>query len=197
MTRDTVMGTLRSIAGEHDKVWVAGSAAICPDLAGDIDLWVMRKSGLKPEMFNKDIWADIGQEQFQNYNSAIPGITARLETTLPAVGDVAPLKIQIMFTDHPTIWDLMDYFDCSCHLYARDKDGCLAVDPEATLPGSPVRLVGPAAYLESADFDGPSAVCDCNDCKKERANGNWHVARKEKFTQRYAHTTRELLWLPS
>lgn len=187
MTSEKVMSTLNGIAGTDPKVWIAGSAAICPQLAEDIDLWVMAKSALKPEAFDLNIWTEMplmGDE----YTDAIPNITKRLEVTVPSLGAEPPLKVQVMFTQFKQPWQLLDYFDMSCHLYARNIEDILVVHKDATLPGSPIKLTGANNSLLAKE-DG----CPCPSCKVH----DYHQQRIEEFTTRYANTTRDMLWLPS
>lgn len=185
MTPDKVLSTLRGIAGpDDDQVWVAGSAAICPALAQDIDIWSLAGSKLKPKQFNLDIWEEL--PVIDDYTDSIPGIISRFQTTMPALLGGEAIKVQVMLTSHKDIWNLLDYFDCSCHVYARNIYNCLSIDPEATLPGSPVKLLG------NAEITLMEEGCTCATCTNQR----YHLARQAKFTDRYANVTPDQLWLP-
>jgi hypothetical protein len=211
MTKQTVNEVLENVGLADPRVWVAGSAAIYPEKAEDIDLWVMKNAKLKPEAFDAELWAEKPQPPKESGYPSNPQITKRLELQLPQVLGSAPLKIQVMFTDFLGPMELLDTFDASCHAYARNAQGFLVVHPKATRPGSPiVRLKGSSSdwWITYSDEDfekwyNNSVEC-CSSCKKNaemfknlRLQGDLTSKRIQEFTQRYADTTPDLLWLPA
>jgi hypothetical protein len=166
------------------RVWVAGSAAIIPEKADDIDIWTLKKSSLKPEAFNMDLWEEpLAPDGYSPM--VLEGVTKRLQTTVPAIdGYTEAIKLQVMFTQHKTVFDLLETFDVSCHAWARNKAGFLVAHSKATLPGSPI-----VSLLPSSGCDDPE--CSCNEHHKLTAQ------RIEEFSKRYADTPASLCWLPA
>jgi hypothetical protein len=192
ITRQKVREVLKALEVD-EKVWVAGSAAIMPEKASDIDLWVMKKSTVKAEVFEPSIWTDIGK--LPDGYEVIPGITKRLQCNVPGIegfGDA--FTIQIMFTQFRQPWDLLEHFDVSCHAWARNKDGFLVASPKATVPGSPI-----VRLKSKGNYDWANA-CDCEDCKKFQKTliePDLTDKRIQEFTLRYADTKGADCWLPS
>jgi hypothetical protein len=165
MTKETILKAINALKADK-YVWVAGSAAICPALAEDIDIWVFPKSSVKYEQFDQNIWTPPSAEQAANYPPSLA--VHKLEVAVPSSDFWEGHKIQVMFVQ-PHIKNiklLLDQFDCSCHRYARDKDGYLMAHPLATLPGAQITLFSQAEYS---------------------------IKRKEDFTLRYANNP--ILWL--
>lgn len=185
ITRKRVLQALEAL-GADERVWVAGSAAIIPEKADDIDVWVLKKSGLKPEAFDGALWEPILTPEGYPEKS-IAGVTKRIQTVVPAVeGWTEAIKLQVMFTSWGNIFDLLETFDVSCHAWARRQDGFLVAHPKATLPGSPiVRLQGSLTGL-----------CNCDDCKA-LAKTDLTETRIQEFTTRYANTKGGDCWLPN
>lgn len=188
MTKEKVLKVLNDISSGDPAVWVAGSAAICPALADDIDVWALKGSRLKPKDFNPDVWVDLGPIA-QTYGDVLPGIIARKEATLPGLAGGESIKIQVMLTDWIDIYYGLNYFDCSCHAWARGYDGRLAASKEATLPGKPIV----AKSYQTSYCGNPN----CEVCAQLNAQAKWHTERVEEFLKRYANTTPDMLWLPS
>lgn len=220
-TRAQVLSTLKSINAD-DKVWVAGSAAIYPELASDIDIWILPKSHLKATDFAPEMWTDITSTH--DYPNLTIACSKRLELVVPEGIWGPALKVQVMFPQVKQIWELLDQFDVSCHAWARNKDGYLIAHPDATLPGSPIKWINEPPDMDIKDpyyeddfgnfemFEtqvctkGTCEICDGQNWPHIDA-GDWHlitpatlvkpVNRLERFTARYANTTRDLLWLPA
>jgi hypothetical protein len=195
ITRKRVLEVLTALEAD-ERVWVAGSAAIMPEKASDIDLWVMKKSDLKAEAFEPAVWNDIGLLP-GNYE-VIPGITKRLQCNVPGIeGFGDGLTIQIMFTSFKQPWELLEHFDVSCHAWARNKEGILVASPKATVPGSPIvrlKQKGPD-WLQGFEIS-----CECDDCQKAKiliTEPDLTDTRIQEFTLRYADTTRDMCWLPA
>lgn len=209
MTPTSVMTALKTLEPDR-KVWIAGSAAICPALASDIDIWVLPKSTLKPEAFSPDIWTEFGE----NYTSIAH---KSIQCIIPAQPPYWPAsRIQVMFVNEhiANIYDLLETFDVSCHAYGRNKDGFLVVHPKATIPGKLINWINQPYDSSDDDDEASNNWCPQGEC--ETCDGYWalkeaadaanppepkseapKLSRIERFTLRYANTTPELLWLPS
>jgi hypothetical protein len=207
ITRKRVLEVLTALEAD-DRVWVAGSAAIMPEKADDIDLWVMKKSELKAEVFEPSIWTDlqIAAEAPGYEGSTIPGITKRLQCVVPGIeGFGDGFTIQIMFTSFKSPMDLLEHFDVSCHAWARNKDGFLVASPKATVPGSPIVRLKPPTENPYADYIFCPDDCETCDSVKEKIAA-WQAThlsedltdkRIQEFTLRYADTTLDMCWMPA
>jgi hypothetical protein len=192
VTPEKVLKILNDISSGDPHVWVAGSAAICPALANDVDIWVLGASKLKPKAFNPEVWASKPPLDFDpNYVDVIQGITTKREATIPSIAGSEAITIQVMFTTWADIYEGLKQFDCSCHVWARGWDGRLAATADSTLPGKPIKEL--TAYKENYFEES----CSCSVCSAYKTKRDWYLQRVEEFTQRYANTAPDLLWLPT
>lgn len=200
MTKEIVLTTLRNLNADA-RVWVAGSAAIVPDLAGDLDIWVEATSTLKYESFNLDLW----EEKPQLYKS-LP-VDHKLQVTFNN------LKIQVMFLEKGvSIFDLLGKFDVSCHQFARNVNGVFIAGSQATFPGTPIHQLQPdyepAPFLDDEPLGGYCA--DDSGCMVCKGHKTSLVAKKlyetlvppmtssqrvKKFTERYESVGNISLWI--
>lgn len=187
MTPEKVLEILKSTTSNSPAAWVAGSAAICPQLAEDIDIWLLGRGAIpKPMDYSPNIWTDlppIGDE----YTDTLSGVLARKKATIPAIGPNPAIKVQIMWTNWSAITVGLDQFYASCHKWARDLKGHFVGGSGATFPGQPIKL------KEYPEWNG----CDCPQCSKAKSAAAYHQTRLADFTARYADPTKFVLWLPS
>lgn len=210
MTPADVKKALNAL-GPDDKVWVAGSAAICPALAEDIDIWILKKSNLLAEKFSSAIWNQVDPTEYQ---SNVHGISSIREVHIEGGKYWPEQKIQVIHTTHKTIFDLLYSFDVSCHCFARNRHDYFVARPGATLPGQPIKILNGATeyqvnYPSTSKCGGPCSECwpdtpDNNppeDYVDEGVKPTTTLTktgkRLQEFTARYANTTPDMLWLPS
>lgn len=192
MTKTDVLSALSGV-GKMDpaNVWVAGSAAIIPALAEDIDIWVIDSKVIKPKMFSPSLWTHY---ELPTYGSIIP-LTAKIGCVIPPLfPQMSELKIEVMFTQGlKSIFDLLVYFDAPCHAFARNLAGFFVAGLDATLPGVPMP-VPPDPDEMPAEHN-----CKCANCQAGYNKEVLHRKRIITFNERYADAekTRQLLWLPS
>lgn len=130
ITKEFVLSILNDINADN-RVWVAGSAAICPTLAGDVDIWISAKSKVKPELFDVNVWPEFSVPEY----GSLP-VSKRIQ------GSHEGNKIQFMFLNEgASIWDLLSGFDMSCHAWARNRAGFFIGAPGATFPGQPITIL--------------------------------------------------------
>jgi hypothetical protein len=129
-----VLSDLITIGGDP-HIFVAGSAAIRPDKAEDIDVWVPKGSVFDPKKLPKDIWFARDSRE-DGYSNVIP-VRYKYES---ATWDPA-FSVQIMWLGEclrPI--ELLNLFDVSCHAYALLADGTQVKAPWATRPGDPITV---------------------------------------------------------
>lgn len=161
-----------------DKVYVAGSAAIVPELAGDVDIWVGGKSKFKPSNLDMGVWAEkTCPSDIEGYES-LP-VDYRYEAFVPGPDNLM-VKVQIMFlTPGTSIWDLLAQFDCCCHMFARTRAGNMMVGKAAVSPS--VYPLYPHINVEG----------------KNEGQVQFTKERRDKFVERYKNTHWGDLWLPN
>lgn len=196
VTRQQVISTLTTLDADRKHVWVAGSSAIYPEKADDIDIWVFPKSDLKVEAFNETLWEDFPAP---SYGNSLP-IKARRQATVPGGPWGDPVKIQVMFVENcKDIFYLLNCFDVSCHAWARNVEGYLVGHPKATFPGQPIHWINEPLQANTNYLcaEGSCGVCDKTWAALKAAHKPDGPTRLEDLTTRYAGTTTDLLWLPA
>jgi hypothetical protein len=116
---------------------VAGSYAVVPaELAGDIDLWVLGVAKQNFAWLDHDIRKHLVDKGFltsmrkasnvKDYEA--PGYHFHVVTVLTSMATSAEKPVQILLTTAPTLQDLLNLFDMSCH-----AGGFALIDPNVTL----------------------------------------------------------------
>lgn len=137
------------------QIVVAGSAAICPVAAGDVDVWFIgdRQVSLPPA----GLFEPLELNEVTLNTIYPPGASFRVVAN--GVGHEG-VRIQLLKSSCRTVEGLLDTFDLSCHAFAINRNTERWHHPRATLPGLPMHA------LNVTDWD-------------------MTAARWAKFTQRY------------
>lgn len=140
----------------YESFICAGSAAIRPETANDVDIFTVGMSPVGAAYTLLDIMGLGWKMKDKGHYASNPIIDRIFETFIEGS------MVQLIITQGiKTVNDLLNSFDCSCHAWAIDRDGFMTRHPKATLPGKPINFIN---------------VWD----------QNYSQMRKEKFEKRYA-----------
>lgn len=136
MTKPTTQTVLKLLNKFSDNTWVAGSAAIAPHKADDIDVYF-----LSPNLpLLAQVATPFGSFSVPSHTT-YPTSDAKILTIIDT--EFEDHKVQLIWSGHTCIHALLASFDVSCHAWAINKLGQRVHHPDATLPGEPIKFICP------------------------------------------------------
>jgi hypothetical protein len=148
---DLVQAVMAGMPG-RDNLWCAGSAAIIPRMARDIDLWYVNQTKPAnvldlyrhiPQDGNYLPWSEFDYIQYVNSQDIAHFVGAvKMFYTRPyGIDERIHCPIHIFWTTFPTIEELVGRFDLSIHAGAVNPKGQVYLHPQFTGYSSRIRIL--------------------------------------------------------